>query len=400
MPTITLCRAMCMRAVRSGSASTTRSMRSTMITASAVSEATVAPAVPIAIPTSARASAGASLMPSPTMTTGRSAGVCADRAHDLELVLRRLLRVDASTPICAPSSSATACRSPETIATWRTPGGRRRSTSAAASGRTRSPSTQRAGERAVDADEDLRLPGRRPASSARDRLGAHVAARVQPTPRLPTATRRPSTLAFDALATALRDVLRLGEPEAACARRADERLGHDVDGVAGRPTRPAAATRRRAGPVERDDAFELRMPARHVPGLVEQHRSRPRRAARSTPPPLTITPRRAARETPEISAIGAARISGHGVATTSTATARTASPEAAQAIPAASRAPREEDSGVAVGHADERRALGLGVRDEAHDRRRRRSPRPAASRAARTHRRRSPCRFAPRSPAA
>ena len=50
--------------------------------------------------------------------------------------------------------------------------------------------------------------------------------------------------------------------------------------------------------------------------------------------PLTTTPARAARERPEISAIGAARISGHGVATTKTASARTGSPETAQATAA------------------------------------------------------------------
>ena len=49
------------------------------------------------------------------------------------------------------------------------------------------------------------------------------------------------------------------------------------------------------------------------------------------PAPLTITPLRAARERPETSAIGAARISGHGVATTTTASARTGSPLIAQA---------------------------------------------------------------------
>ncbi len=48
-------------------------------------------------------------------------------------------------------------------------------------------------------------------------------------------------------------------------------------------------------------------------------------------PPLMITPARAARERPATSAIGAARISGHGVAITSTATARTGSPLAAHA---------------------------------------------------------------------
>ena len=55
-------------------ASATRSTRSTTMTASAVSDATVAPATPIAIPTSASVSAGASLTPSPTIITGRSSG--------------------------------------------------------------------------------------------------------------------------------------------------------------------------------------------------------------------------------------------------------------------------------------------------------------------------------------
>ncbi len=61
------------------------------------------------------------------------------------------------------------------------------------------------------------------------------------------------------------------------------------------------------------------------------------RASRSsTPPPLTTTPRRAATDSPDTRATGAARISGHGVATTRTATARSA-PAAAHAAPAAAR---------------------------------------------------------------
>ena len=51
-------------------------------------------------------------------------------------------------------------------------------------------------------------------------------------------------------------------------------------------------------------------------------------------PPLTTTPRRAARDTPESRAMGAARMSGQGVATTSTASARTASPLRPHAAPA------------------------------------------------------------------
>ena len=60
------------------------------------------PAAPIAIPTSASARAGASLTPSPTITTGRRLGVGAQRANDLELVLRRLLGVDAVDPERGP----------------------------------------------------------------------------------------------------------------------------------------------------------------------------------------------------------------------------------------------------------------------------------------------------------
>ena len=51
-----------------------------------------------------------------------------------------------------------------------------------------------------------------------------------------------------------------------------------------------------------------------------------------------ITPRRAAREIPDTIAIGAASSSGHGVATTSTASARTGLPEIAQATPATASA--------------------------------------------------------------
>jgi hypothetical protein len=61
------------------------------------------------------------------------------------------------------------------------------------------------------------------------------------------------------------------------------------------------------------------------------------RASRSsTAPPLTTTPRRAATDSPDTRATGAARISGHGVATTSTATARSV-PATAHAAPAAVR---------------------------------------------------------------
>ena len=87
------------------------------------------------------------------------------------------------------------------------------------------------------------------------------------------------------------------------------------------------------------------------------------------PAPLTITPARAARERPETSAIGAARISGHGVATTTTASARTGSPLNAQARPATRIVAGRKNAGVAVGHPHERRALRLGLLDQPHERR-------------------------------
>ena len=60
----------------------------------------------------------------------------------------------------------------------------------------------------------------------------------------------------------------------------------------------------------------------------------PRAIVSSAPPPLTMIPRRAAREMPATTAIGTARINGHGVATMSTVRARVESPLNNQAPPA------------------------------------------------------------------
>ncbi len=62
--------------------------------------------------------------------------------------------------------------------------------------------------------------------------------------------------------------------------------------------------------------------------------TRARASVSSAPPPLTMIPRRAERLIPATIAIGAARSSGQGVATTSTDRARTGSPDTAQARPA------------------------------------------------------------------
>ena len=77
-------------------------------------------------------------------------------------------------------------------------------------------------------------------------------------------------------------------------------------------------------------------PAVRVP-VLSNRRTRARASDSSGPPPLTMMPRRADREMPATMAIGAARSRGHGVATTSTARARVASPEMSHATAARAR---------------------------------------------------------------
>ncbi len=132
MPATTLCVAMRRERRAMTWASPRRSSRSTVSTTSAASEDTVAPRAPMATPTAARASAGASLMPSPTMivappalsrrtTATLSAGLCS--------------ATTSSTPIMAPTAAATSARSPVTITTRRMPARRRLRIVRAASGR-------------------------------------------------------------------------------------------------------------------------------------------------------------------------------------------------------------------------------------------------------------------------
>ena len=81
-----------------------------------------------------------------------------------------------------------------------------------------------------------------------------------------------------------------------------------------------------------------------------------------------MIPARAARESPATNAIGAARISGHGVATTMTASPRVGSPEASQARPATSERERQEVGGVPVGETGELCAVDFCAPDEPDDR--------------------------------
>ena len=216
------------------------------------------------------------------------------------------------------------------------------------------------------------------------------ATRIQP--RLPTATRRPSTEPDDPSARLLAHVRGAVEHEArarcasATSASASTCGGELIDrgGQAQQLDRSDAVaglrSRARAG-----------APIVSVP-VLSNRTVRARPSASIAAAPLTITPRRAARETPETSAIGAARISGHGVATTTTASARTGSPLAAHARARGEQRQREEERGVAVGEPHERRARALGALDEADERGVGGLRRPVASPAARRARPRSPCR--------
>ena len=308
-------------------------MRSTVITASAVSEEMVAPGPPIAIPTSARASAGASLTPSPTITTGASSGRRASarrpRACPPGSARRRRgrgrLRGD---PLGDGPAVAGDHRHP-LDAVVAQPDDQLARVVAQAIGHHDHP-----GQPPVDADHHpgeavvgapltgrSRSRGRSRARAARRRCPPSRGARrrLPPCPaRAPRSRRRASRAAAPA-------PRRRGRaPRPGRGRRA------------GRPTRPVAGSPPGGSSSSGITSWTAGVPSVSVPVLS-------RRTVRASPEALD---RRAALDDHP----GArrprdagddrdrrGRISGQGVATTSTATARTGSPLSAQAPPATAR---------------------------------------------------------------
>jgi len=114
--------------------------------------------------------------------------------------------------------------------------------------------------------------------------------------------------------------------------RADESLAEHVSGEAvdgrGEPQDLSSGQA-----VERDDLADFRGADRQGAGLVEQDGARLAEGLDQAGA-LDDDAVSAMRDTPETSAIGAARMSGHGVATTTTASARTGSPLSTHARPA------------------------------------------------------------------
>ena len=246
-------------------------MRSTAITASAASDAIVAPAAPSAMPTSASASAGASLIPSPTITTGARSVAGGQRAHELQLVLRRLAGVDRGRrPPPARRPRRCSRHRPWPGPRAGCPTVRRSATSPAASSRRRSDMTITATTRPSAATVTRACPGPTATSDAGCRLRGLLAATNAV---LPTATRRPSTSPGDALPGVLAHAARHAQPEPAVGGRPHERRGHGVRReLVERGRDPQRLAGRQA--VERDDAVDLRRAERQRPRLVEEHGAR------------------------------------------------------------------------------------------------------------------------------
>ena len=307
-------------------ASASRSRRSTTITASAASADAVAPADAHRDADVGERERGRIVDAVADHDDRPRRGACAD---ERELVLRRELGVDLVDAGAAADGlgdlAAVAGGHHDLAARRRRAARRPRRARRRAGGRP-------AGRRRPARRRRPRTPARRPVG-ARD--GAMPRSRSQAA--LPTVTRRPST--------------RPSTPWPGRSTTSSGRLSRS-------PRRSAAWTSASASAVRRDLVDRRGEPQQLVRRRARRARPRDRPRARRAstsrscrsapcerapsrsiaPPSLTTTPARAVRDMPETIAIGAARISGQGVATTSTASARTGSPLSAHAAPASDAA--------------------------------------------------------------
>ncbi len=170
-------------------ASPRRSNRSTVSTTSAASEAAVAPRAPRATPTSARASAGASLTPSPTIMVG-ARRVSSFTTSSFSAGERSAST--SSTPMTAPTVSATSVRSPVTITIRSIPLLLSERRVRAASGRRGSSNTRTPAGTPSMPTKTVRAPSR---CALRRAERAHLGVPVTPDhDAFPTATWRPATV--------------------------------------------------------------------------------------------------------------------------------------------------------------------------------------------------------------
>ena len=301
------------------------------------------------------------------MTTGVSSALFAERANDVELPLGRLLCVDPIDPELPPDLVGDRCAiaghhrnvpdadQPQTLD---------KLGSVLAQGVSHH---DRPGEPAIHADEDFRLAQItvriEPACRV---LGAGVAALAQPH-RAADGDAPAIDTPLDPLPAALHDLRGRGELEAAVLRRVHERFcehvrGQLVDG--GGQTQQLVG----ADPVERDDPLERGMPERQRAGLVEQHRACLAELLDHAAALDDHAAPRGARDARDQRNRGGQdqRTRGgddhHGDEADRVSRRRPGDPGDRERE-------REKEGGIAVGQADEWRALLLGAADEAHDRR-------------------------------
>ena len=306
-------------------ASPTRSSRSARITTSAASEEALAPRAPIAMPTSAAASAGASLIPSPTMTVGlmrcsvRTASTLSEGTRSANTT---------SKSRAAPMVCAAAARSPVIMPIRATPAARKASDRARRIGTQFIGEQERADRPFVDGEEHHQ--SRAPRGAARGAQRPCVGRTMSKDDVVGTGAH---AFAFDKAIEAgtggLAHVLGHRQRQAAVQRRGHDRRGdHVMRGLLERGAEPqdlvGMFVRRNL------DRQQARTAHRQRAGLVEQHRIGPRqRLKRSSAFDQNAAPR--SLRDPAMKATGAARMRGQGVAATSTARPRIMSPEKSQA---------------------------------------------------------------------
>ena len=196
---------------------------------------------------------------------------CAQRSDDLELSLGGAARRRRGRRRSRfPTASATARRSPVTIATWSMPAARRSSRSVRASGRSRSESVIVPATRPSTPTTTVA----RPSSAATDGFSAAITAASQPVEAADgDAVRVDASL--DALRRALRSSPAAAPAGAPGAPRRAPAPRRARAARAGRRRRRAAAARGLRDRRARSTRSTRRFAGRQRAGLVEQHRAHP-----------------------------------------------------------------------------------------------------------------------------
>ena len=328
-PAQMLCRAM--RIVRRpiSTSSATRDGSSASTTASAAS-AVMPPLPAIATPSVAVVRAGASFVPSPTIMTRAPD---ASRSPTMRALSdARRSPYTSSIPSVAATARAFVSWSPESSRMRRIPSRRSRPRSTSRLGRTSSANSTTAAA-APSTVTYARRPS--PAGAIAPNVASAPGAPSSTQAREPTATVRPSTWPVTPRPDVSRWPAAAGSSTSrACAASTSMRASRWLDPCSTAPARPSTSFSSKAGAVTTRETRGR--PAVSVPVLSKTTTSTVE-ACSSAPPVRTTMCRVAARATPPMIATGAARMSGQGVAITSTASTRTGSRDTSQVARQATR---------------------------------------------------------------